>query len=335
MTELDKGLDGVILAAGRGTRMQPFSHHYPKPLLPILNEPLMHHQIRYLKSLGVERVIVVIGHLGNEIALDLGRGEALGVEIEYVEQRDSLGIGHAVMQLESMIHRPFALLLGDIYFEPRPNVNPVAMLREQGASGFISVHLEPNPEAIRRNFAVYIADDKTVHRVVEKQRFPKTQWKGNGLYLFDVSFFDALRRTPRTAGRDEYEITDAIQIYIDDGAKILADTVLEWDINLTFPYDLLHANLRALGKRQDENLIAPDAWIHKSATLSHCVVGPGAVIDAPISIRQTLLMKEATVTANAPLDRAIVTKEKLVDCRFWIDENGKPLDEDHAHVPTV
>ena len=55
---------GVILAAGKGTRIQPFSERYPKPILPILGKPLLQHQIECLRELGVRRVIIVIGHLG-------------------------------------------------------------------------------------------------------------------------------------------------------------------------------------------------------------------------------------------------------------------------------
>ena len=55
------------------------------------------------------------------------------------------------------------------------------------------------------------------------------------MYLFDVSFFDAVRRTPRSALRDEYELTDAIQIYIDDGHRVSTANVVSDDVNLTVP----------------------------------------------------------------------------------------------------
>ena len=97
--------------------MQPFSHHYPKPLLPILNVPLIEHQFRFLADLGACRITIVIGHLGHEIAQTLGRKTAEGIPLEYVEQVDSLGIAHAVAQVEDVVSGPFVLLLGDIFFE--------------------------------------------------------------------------------------------------------------------------------------------------------------------------------------------------------------------------
>lgn len=318
----DIGYDGVILAAGRGTRMEPFSEHFPKPILPILNKPLIRHQIEFLHSLGVRRVYVVIGHLGHEIALELGRITDLDMTIHFVEQKDSLGIAHAVMQLERRIHRPFFLLLGDIYFEMDPGFDPVTAVREANATAFLAVMNEPSADAIRRNFAVHMDDSGVVHRVVEKPRFPRSHWKGCGLYWFDVSFFDAIRRTPQTAGRNEYELTDAIQIFIDDGARIIAREGITCDINLTFPYDLILANMRALMRHGQDNVISEDAIVHDGAKLSQCIVGAGARVDQPVSLRRSILFPNAILPTSEPVDRAVVTHDRLVDCRYWLGEKA-------------
>ncbi len=325
-----RDFDGVILAAGRGTRMMPFSERYPKPLLPILDRPLIQHQIEYLRDLGIRRILVVIGHLGHEIALGLGRGESIGVEIEYVEQRDSLGIAHAVMQLEPRIHRPFALLLGDIYFEVDRSVDPIGLMSENDAAGFLAVMEEAEPSEIQRNFAVHMDDNRVVHRVVEKPRFPRTRWKGCGLYLFDVTFFDAVRRTPRTAGRNEYELTDAIQAFLEDGEKVIANPMMTRDINLTFPYDLLVANLSALHREKLENLVHPEAKVHPDAELVDCVITHGAVVETPVSMRRCVVLPNAVVSTHEPLDRVVVTPDTLVDCRYWIDADGSVVKNRNA-----
>src|SRR6186713_1916700 len=108
---------GVILAAGKGTRMAPFSEHYPKPILPVGMKPLVAHQLESMSSLGVRDVVIVIGHLGHEVVRALGDGERWGVQIRYVEQEETLGIAHAVSRLERFVDRPFFLFLGDIFFE--------------------------------------------------------------------------------------------------------------------------------------------------------------------------------------------------------------------------
>ena len=92
---------GVILAAGKGTRMRPFSEHWPKPILPVLNKPLMGYQLEMMAGMGITKVVVVIGHLGHEVVRALGDGADYGVSIKYVEQEEMLGIAHAVSRLLS------------------------------------------------------------------------------------------------------------------------------------------------------------------------------------------------------------------------------------------
>ena len=186
---------GAILAAGRGTRMQPFSGDYPKPILPIGNKPLLQHQLELAQQIGIDEFIIVIGHLGYEIAQHLGNGSQLGVKINYVEQHQSLGIAHALGQLEPYISTPVMLFLGDIFFVADQLEEMVRTLETQQASAVLAVKEEADPDAIRRNFAVLTNPDGSVRRVIEKPRHSSTNLKGCGLYLFDVSVFDAIRRT--------------------------------------------------------------------------------------------------------------------------------------------
>ena len=100
-------ISGVILAAGKGARMAPFSARFPKPLLPICNMTLIQHQLEIMRSLGIEDVVVLVGHKGFEISKQLGDGSSLGVRLTYVEQTRYLGIAHAIGSLEPYIAGPF------------------------------------------------------------------------------------------------------------------------------------------------------------------------------------------------------------------------------------
>jgi dTDP-glucose pyrophosphorylase len=313
MTRDETGpLLGVILAAGKGTRIHPFSERFPKPILPIVGKPLIQHQIEHLRDLGVRRVIIVIGHLGFEIVRSLGDGSALGVTIEYVDQGPTLGIAHALGKLESRIDRPFMLFLGDIFFRHRGLKEMVALLGEDGVRGVLAVKEEPSVEAIRRNFVVLEDDQGLVRRVVEKPQHPQTSLKGCGLYLFDPVFFDAVRRTPRTALRDEYEITDAIQIFVDDGYSVRAARVIDDDLNLSYPRDLLDINLALLGQG---NFMGANVQVHPQATVERSVLMDGARIMAPVRVRESLVFSGVTVASTGDIERRIITPEHTIDCR--------------------
>ena len=72
----DQRVVGVILAAGKGSRIQPLSLSYPKPLLPVCNKPIIQHQLEDMKRIGITDVIIVIGHLGEQITAAFGPMEA-------------------------------------------------------------------------------------------------------------------------------------------------------------------------------------------------------------------------------------------------------------------
>jgi len=234
---------GVILAAGRGSRMAPFSESYPKPILPICNEPLIERQIKIMKELGILDITVLIGHKGFQISSLLGDGSRLGVSIRYVEQTSTLGIAHAVGRLESHMQKPFLLFLGDIFFVPDNMERMFDLFHEQCGGAVLGSKEEHDPRAIQSNFAITLSPDGFATRVIEKPRHATNRLKGVGVYLFDLAVFDAIRRTPRTAMRDEYEITDSIQVMIQDGQPVRPCDCIQHDINLTSPVDLLRCNL--------------------------------------------------------------------------------------------
>lgn len=311
----DPELMGVVLAAGKGTRIHPFSEHYPKPILPVGGEPIVAHQLKAMAELGIRDVVLVIGHLGYEVVRTLGDGSRYGVRLHYVEQEHTLGIAHAVCRLESHVDRPFFLFLGDIYFETENLVSMVERLRgPRETAGVLAVKRETDPKAIRRNFTVELGPDGAVHRVVEKPRHPRTDLKGCGIYLFDVSFFDAVRRTPRTAMRDEYEITDAVQIFIDDGYRVEAAEVIRRDMNLSYARDLLELNLYRLDRSGERNLVLREVHVHPGADVDRCVLMDGARIEAPVRLRSCLVFPGVVVRDTRPRTFTILTLDNEIRC---------------------
>lgn len=312
---MSAALQGAILAAGRGTRMGPFSERYPKPLLPVCNVPLIQHQIALMRSVGVEEIFVLIGHRGYKIVRVLGDGSQLGVRIHYVEQSAMLGIAHAVGCLEPHLDRPFLLSLGDIFFVPGDLGEMQRLLEEQGGGGVLAVRNETDPDAVRRNFTVQLSDDGYVRRVIEKPRHPTTRIKGVGLYLFDPSIFDAIRRTPRTALRDEYELTESIQVMIDDGRPVRVAHVVHEDINVTTPADLLRCNLDQARRNPRGMLVGRDTWIHPDAQIVNSVIGSRVRIEKAVKIANSVVFDDCHVNTETWLDTVVVTPDLVVECK--------------------
>lgn len=305
---------GVILSAGRGKRIDPFNTHYPKPMLPICNRPIMEYHIEYLKEVGITDILIVVGHLKEMILQTFGDGSRLGVNIRYVEQQQTLGIAHAVMQLEPYIHGPLFLFLGDIFYVPSDLGQIIRTFREKKASGVLAVKQESNPEAIFKNFSVAVDSEGKVLKVIEKPRYLVNNLKGCGIYLFGPEVFDAIRQTPRTAMRDEYEITNSIQILIDDGCSVYASEAVLWDLNITYPRDLLNCNCRWMKEKNLSAVISEKATLHQDCTVERSVIGDNVVVEKGIRIIRSLILPNTRVTSEEAIRDSILSENLSIQC---------------------
>jgi len=303
---------GVILAAGHGSRMGPFGKMFPKPIVPICNKPLLAYQMEYMRQIGIEDVLIVIGHLGYRITQVLGDGSQFGVNIRYVEQERRLGIAHAVGQLEPYIKRPFMLFLGDIFFELPDLHEMVSEMEQYGASAILAVKEETDPEAVKRNFAVIQREDGSVKRVIEKPRHLPNMLKGCGLYLFDLPIFDAIRRTPRTAMRDEYELTDSVQILIDYDYPVRVSPVVEWDINVTYIGDLIRCSRHVLEKTGRPSLVGSRCRLAEGVQLCESVLGDDVTVEKPVRLERCVVLSGVDLRSEENYTDCVITREGVL-----------------------
>ena len=286
---------GVILAAGHGSRMGPFGDRMPKPVVPICNRPLLAYQLEHLHQLGIEDVLVVIGHLGHVITQILGDGRQFGLRIRYVEQEKRLGLAHAVGQVERYVDRPFVLFLGDIFFHVSDLALMIREFETHDAAAVLAVKDEPDTEAIKKNFSVLLQPDGAVRRVIEKPRHVTNSLKGCGLYLFDMRIFDAIRRTPRTAMRDEYELTDSLQILIDYEYPVRVAPVVLHDVNITFIGDLISCCVLELRRRGLPALTGQDCRLTDGVELVNSVLGDRVTITAPVRLERCVVLPDTVI----------------------------------------
>jgi len=205
------------------------------------------------------------------------------------------------------------LFLGDIFFITESLQPMIDEFETHSASAVLATKTELNIDAIKRNFSVLMDDRGFVRRVIEKPRHPVNNLKGCGLYLFDLHIFDAVRRTPRTASRDEYEITDSIQILIDDGFKVKSKNIIRDDLNLTYPEDLLHINLTELKRTNTAKLIGKNVQI-AADHVDNSVIGDNVTCLNDIKIKNSVVFANSIITGSADIENAIITPDKLIYC---------------------
>jgi dTDP-glucose pyrophosphorylase len=154
--------------------------------------------------------------------------------------------------------------------------------------------------------------DGRVRRVIEKPRVVPNRLKGCGIYLFDERIFEAVRRTPRTAMRDEYELTDSIQILIDYDYPVRIAPAVKWDVNVTFIGDLVQCCVHVLRQQGRASLVGQGCSVADGATLVETVLGDGATVERPIRLERCVVMPGAVVSSTVDLADAVVTTDAVL-----------------------
>ncbi len=304
---------GAILAGGRGKRMGRLGDLYPKPLLPVANRPLIVHHVETLRAAGIHRIYVVVGHGSDRIKETLGDGRRHDVELRFIEQGAPLGSAHAVARLAAHIDGPFVLLLGDYYFSA-PGLAHMLERARATDSSIMAAKREPDRLALTEACVLEVASDGLVRRIVEKPVAPKGDLKGCGIYVCRPEVLDAARRTPRTALRDEYELTVSLDVYLQMGFPLYAEEVIAWDMNFTRPEDVLQCNLIWLREHGRSDLVAASAQIASGSTLNGVVVGDNVIVSQATSMRSAVVFGGVQLHDGGRIEEALVTPSGLIDC---------------------
>ncbi len=105
----------LILAAGEGIKMRPFTYEIPKPMMPVKGRPILEHIVMQLRSFDIRDIVIVISHLGDQIKNHFGDGARLGVKIRYIEEeRPSGTAGPLKIARQILENQPFLLYYGDV-----------------------------------------------------------------------------------------------------------------------------------------------------------------------------------------------------------------------------
>lgn len=210
-------MKGVILAAGKGTRLYPATLHIAKPLLPIANRPILAYALDRLKEIGVHEICLVVGENEGQLRGALGSGRQFGVSLTYVRQDAPHGLAHALDFAKDFCGKePFAMYLGDAIHTHNLVRHAQRFLDSDCASLNVVMWVD-DP----RRFGVAVLNGERIERLVEKPQNPESNHAMAGLYFFRSQIWNVLPDLMPSA-RGEYEITDAIQMLIDRGETVIA-----------------------------------------------------------------------------------------------------------------
>ena len=234
-----KGMKGIILAGGTGTRLYPLTKVTNKHLLPVGTEPMILNPVRQLMSAGISDILVITSkeHMGDIVQL-LGSGAELGCSFTFKVQEKAGGIAHALLLAEAFAgdDRSVVILGDNILTESiAPHVSNF-ISQESGAHVLIKKVGDPE----RYGVAALDERKKMIIEIEEKPTQPKSDYAVIGVYMYDPDVFDIIR-TIKPSARGELEISSVNNEYISRGQLQYGIVHGEWTDAGTFE-SLQYAN---------------------------------------------------------------------------------------------
>lgn len=235
-------MKGVIPAAGKGTRMEPFTNAYPKELLPVGEKAVIHHAIEDMKEAGITDICIVVGWKQHAIIDYLGSGEKLGVQLTYVVQDERDGLAGAVKAAQHYIKdESFAVVLGDNYVDDKRALRELVKFhKHESMDATIGAF---NPEDVTSYGIIDPGENNEVKGLVEKPEKDEapSELGISGLYVFEPVIFDAIDQIGKGKG-GEYQLTDAIDRLREEDYKVGYDNIKGTRIDVGTPERLREAN---------------------------------------------------------------------------------------------
>ncbi len=308
----------VIPAAGIGKRLRPHTLNKPKALLPVAGKPILAHIVDDLTAAGIDRFVLIVGYHGEAVRAWFAQ-ERPELAITFVEQRQRLGLGHAIWTARSAVgDDPFFCILGDTILK----ADYTALLGSK--TSVIAVREVADP----RRFGVVEVEHQRVVRCVEKPSVPPSNLAIVGAYLFRnaAALWHALDRvvSEDVRTKNEYQLTDALQFMIDAGEHCATVPVTDW-------YDCGKADawletnrvlLQKSGGTEPSAAIIPPCYVAADASVEQCRIGPYVAIGSGTHLRDCVL-SDCVIGAGSVLSDCRLSGSLVGDrCRI-ADVNGK------------
>jgi len=299
--------EAVILAAGEGQRLQPFTATKPKVMIKVANRPIMEYVVNALKSAGIWEITLVVGYKKERITDYFGDGSDFGVKIQYVQQKQQIGTAHALKQAEDMVGDTFIVLPGDNIIDFRT----LASIEEPWTLLYQRV------KEVSKYGAVILEDGKVV-AIVEKPVEETSQLANTGIYTLTNEIFDEIR--------DETSLVAVInsiarerEIKAVENPGVWMDLVHPWDVLKENEHAMFFSGKSIAGRLEDKTTIIGHVRIGKNTIIKGntyirgpavigegCEIGPNAVVMPSTSIGDNVTIGAHTYISNAVINGGVI-----------------------------
>jgi len=305
-------MKAVVMAGGEGTRLRPMTSGMPKPLLPVVNRPIMEHVLRLLRRHGFTEVVVTVHFLASLVRNYFGDGEELGMALQYATEEEPLGTAGSVKNAEAALSDGTFLVISGDALTDIDLTKLVEFHKEKQALVTVCLTRVPDP----LEFGITILDeDGRVQRFLEKPTWGQvfSDTVNTGIYVMEPEVFEYV-----TAGEPVDWSSEVFPRLIEEGRAVfgyVADGYWE-DVGTLASYHKAQADVLE-GRVQvdiDGFEISPGIWVAEGAEVDPdailkgpLYVGDYAKVEAGAEVREyTVLGSNVVVRSGAFVHRAIV-----------------------------
>ncbi len=313
-------MKAVILAAGKGERLQPITHTRPKPLVPILDKPLIVWTLEALRSVGVDEAVVVVSYMADAVARALEEYRAEIPSVRLVDQGEELGTGDALMKAAGLVEGDFLVVYGDLLVEE----TVLRKLVDAPGDAVLGAVRVPNPW----DYGVLrVSPDMRLQGIVEKP--PRGSEPSNlvnaGVYRFSDDVFSYLEGVGLSP-RGEVELTDAVTAMAGERRVTVVELSSDEWFEVGKPWNVLEANRRKLdalrsqevrgevedGARLKGPVVVEEGAVVRSGSyiVGPAYIGRGASVGPNSYIRSyTVLGRGSRVGASVEVKASVVMEK--------------------------
>jgi len=310
-------MKAVVMAGGEGTRLRPLTINRPKPMVPMVNKPLLVHILNLLKRHGITDVVITVQYLAAIIQDHFGDGEGLGMRIVYSVEESPLGTAGSVKHAQQYLDDTFLVISGDALTDLDLG-RVIAFHQQKKALATLTLYRVPNP----LEYGVIITDESGhIRQFLEKPSWGEvfSDTINTGIYVLEPAALDYFE--PETAfdfSKDLFPLLlergEPIYGYVADGYWCDVGSLQEY---MRASGDLLSGKVQVgeIGRHigggiwtGEEVEIAPDAQLYGPVYLGHGVkIKGGVVVRGPAVIRDYTI-----VDTRAHVDRSIIWRNSYI-----------------------
>lgn len=328
-------MKAVILAAGEGKRLRPFTETMPKVMLPVANKPVLEYVFDAVKKSGIDEIVVVVGYK-KEVIMDYFK-DYEDIKITYVTQTKQLGTAHALLQAKKHIKDSFIVLAGDNIIDQ----NSISRLMKDPSDYAILIKEHPYPS----KYGVVFVENNSIRRIVEKPKEDVGKYISTGIYKLPRSVFTDIERC---TSEGFHALSSVIQSLVDKEKHINTVLAKSW-MDVVYPWDLIYVNEAmiqgasasvggiiergvtmkgAVSVGKDTKIYSGSYIVGPVVIGEGCEIGPNAcifpsttignnVVIHPFSeIRSSVIMNDVHIASNSFISRSVVGRGNTIGNNF-------------------